>query len=378
MSDDEAKDPKGSDDRDDAATDTSESTSETTPSESSESSTPAKPSRRKRRSKSATKTTAAAPASATASVGGTGSSADDKKPDSKDSKDGPAEGDDEAQRRDLPKWNRARVKRKAPAGEEQDAFQTSVRKAGRGILQRPAAVIGIIVGVAAIGAGAYAWTQKSAADEAVATDILATAAAYEARGEVVEDLDTLVGERTRPLPLPLVKTDDELRTTVDGALTDLETKASGSDANIVADLVRAARLARASDFEGAEKAYRGFIKTQPGHRLVFMAREGLIISLEAQGRYDDALTEVASIEGEAGDFFRDQALWHKGRLLEAAQRGDEALDVYKQYMDEYPFDEPSLASDAVRARLEQLDPASVPAVAAPGPGGLGGLGGLGQ
>lgn len=286
--------------------------------------------------------------------------------------------DDPSARRDLPKWNRARVKRKAPAGEEQDAFQASVRKAGRGFLQRPWAVIGLIVAVAGLGAGIYTWVQRGESGRAEATAILATAVAYEARGQVYEGYDEVVAERVRPLAMPLVKDEAQLRQTVDEALSNLEEHAPDSPANLVADLVRAARLARASDFAGAEKAYRGFLERQPEHALVFLARDGLIISLEAQGRWDDALAEVEPLLGAEGDYFRDQALWHKGRLLEGAERTEDAIEAYKQYMAEYPLDRPSQARDQVRARLEELAPDAVPPLPqTPAmPGGLGGLGGL--
>lgn len=290
-------------------------------------------------------------------------------------KDAPKTGDD-GERRDLPKWNRARVKRKAPAGEEQDAFQVSVRKAGRGILQRPWAIIGIIVAVSAIGAGAYAWRQGSEADRAKSTLTLSVAVAYEARGEVFPDLAAQTADRVRPLPVPVAEDEATLHKRVDDALADLEAQAPDSPANIAADLVRAARLAKASDFEGAEKAYRGFLQRQPGHSLVFLARDGLVVSLEAQQRYDDALAEVEPLLGEAGDFFRDQALWHKARLLEGSGQPDAAIETYKQYMAEYPLDKPSLARDQVRAHLEALDPTALPALPEGGPGGLGGLGGF--
>lgn len=288
--------------------------------------------------------------------------------------------DDEQPRRDLPKWNRARVKRKAPAGEEEDVFQASVRKAGRNILTRPWVVIGIIVAVAGISAGTYAWTQGREEGRAQATLVLGSAAAYEARGQVVPDLEAELGKRVRPMPVPVAKDEAELRSKVDQALADLEEQGPDTPANLTADLIRAARLARASDFEGAEKAYRGFLRSQPGHALVFMARDGLIISLEAQERYDDALSEVEQLMGEEGDFFRDQALWHKGRLLEGAGRTDDAIAAYKQYIAEYPLEQESLARDQVRARMEVLDPESVPPLPespVPGLGGLGGLSGFG-
>jgi tetratricopeptide (TPR) repeat protein len=282
------------------------------------------------------------------------------------------------ERRDLPKWNRARVKRKAPVGEEQDAFQVSVRKAGRGILQRPWAVIGIIVAISGIGAGVYAWRQASEGTRAESTRTLAVAVAYEARGQVFPDLATQTAERVRPLPIPVAEDEATLHAKVDAALADLEEQAPDSPANVAADLVRAARLAKASDFAGAEKAYRGFLQREPGHSLVFLARDGLVVSLEAQQRWEEALAEVEPLIGEVGDFFRDQALWHKGRLLEGSGQADAALELYKQYMTEYPLDKPSLARDQVRARLEALDPASVPPLPEPGMPGLGGgLGGLG-
>jgi tetratricopeptide (TPR) repeat protein len=278
------------------------------------------------------------------------------------------------ERRDLPKWNRARVKRKAPVGEEQDAFQTSVRKAGRGLVQRPAFVIGVIIALSGIGAGIYAWRQASEGNRAKATRVLASAVAYEARGQVVPDLAAQTADRVRPLPVPVAEDEAKLHEKVDAALADLEAQAPDSEANVSADLVRAARLAKASDFVGAEKAYRGFIERQPGHGLVVLARDGLVVALEAQGRYDDALAAVEPILGEAGDFFRDRALWHKGRLLEGSGQGDAALEVYRQYVAEYPLDAPSLARDQVRARLEELDPGSVPALPEPTMPGLGGLG----
>lgn len=303
-----------------------------------------------------------------------GDAAAEPKAKATESTDAASTKDDGAERRDLPKWNRARVKRKAPAGEEQDAFQVTVRKAGRGILQRPWAVIGLIVALSGAAAGGYAWYQAAEGGRARATRTLAAAAAFEARGEVVPGLAEETADRVRPLPFPAVPDEATLRTTVDEALANLEEQAADSPANEAADLVRAARLARASDFEGAEKAYRGFLQRQPGHALVFLARDGLVVSLEAQGRHDDALAEVERMLGEPGDFFRDQALWHKGRLLEAKGDTAGAIEIYEQYMSEYPLDQRSLAQQSVRARLEALEPGSVPPLAAPGLGGLGGLG----
>ncbi|MCH9688914.1 MAG: tetratricopeptide repeat protein [Deltaproteobacteria bacterium] len=339
----------------------------------------AKPSRRKRRTKAVGKDTEAATASTVTASAAGACEAQSTALARTDDTAGSADADEP--RRDLPKWNRARVKRKAPKGEEQDAFQASVRKAGRGLLQRPVVVIGIIIGVAAIVAGAYAWWQHTENDKAAATTHLATAAAYEARGLVFEDLETQIADRVRPLPRPVTSTEAERRAKVDEALATLEAEGAGTPANETADLVRAARLARARDFAGAEKAYQGFVDRQPGHGLVFLAREGLTLAMEGQERWDDALAVVEPLLGEPGDFYRDQWLWHKARLLEKAGRTDESIEVYKLYVEEYPLDKQSVASQQVRAHLEKLDPSAVPPLPEnpqiPGLGGLGGLGGFG-
>ncbi|MEM7159234.1 MAG: tetratricopeptide repeat protein [Myxococcota bacterium] len=363
MSDEQAKDPESAEGGEAAADAANEDKAAKAKGSASASSKP-RTSRRKRRS-SASNSGGSDDAKAKSESTALAKTSDD------DSDDGP-------ERRDLPKWNRARVKRKAPKGEEQDAFQASVRKAGQGILQRPAAVIGLIVVVAGVSAGVYAWMQGQKSTRASATAILSKAVTFEARGQADEQYDEVMGKRTRPLPGPVAQTEDDLRTIVDGALADLEEKAGDTDANEVADLVRAARLMRALEFESAEKAYRGFLQRQPGHRLVFLAREGLAVSLENQERWDDALAELEPmLGGVKEDFYRDQALWHKGRILESAERGDEALAVYQQYAEEFPLDKPSLASDEVRARLEELDPSSVPPLPENPLGGLQGLGGLG-
>lgn len=358
---DESKDPER------AEGDAAPASSPSKPSEPAESAAAPEVAAKAESSKALAKTTdASKPASGQAATKPEGEGASAKKP----------EGEAEAERRDLPKWNRARVKRKAPAGEEQDAFQVSVRKAGRGLLQRPWAVLGLMVALSGVGAGIYAWSEASEGNRAESTRTLAVAVAYEARGQVVPDLAVQTAERARPLPVPVAEDETKLHEKVDAALADLEAQAPDSPANVAADLVRAARLAKASDFAGAEKAFRGFLERQPGHALAYLARDGLVVSLEAQGRADDALAAVEPMLGEVGDFFRDQALWHKGRLLEGAGRGAEALEIYKQYMAEYPLEKESLAREQVRARLEELDPTSVPPRPEPGLGGLGGLGGL--
>ena len=103
------------------------------------------------------------------------------------------------------------------------------------------------------------------------------------------------------------------------------------------------------------------------------------MALEATGDIDAAVSALETMAPEAGAFYRDQALYHKGRMLEDQGKSEEALAVYKTYVEEYPLEQDSLAKDAVMARLEELAPDLIPAAAkapAGGPGGPGGMLGL--
>jgi tetratricopeptide (TPR) repeat protein len=141
------------------------------------------------------------------------------------------------------------------------------------------------------------------------------------------------------------------------ALDDLEAGSPSSSAAEAGVLVRAAGLLRAGDAAGAEKAYRDFLdRSEAGHPLRFAAREGLAFAREAQGDLDGAIAELDTLAGAKGVFYRDQALWQKGRMLEAQGKTEAALEVYRQYLAEYPLQQPSIAQNEVRKRLEELDP----------------------
>lgn len=266
------------------------------------------------------------------------------------------------ERRDLPKWNRARVKRKAPAGEEQDAFQVGVRQAGRGAVRRAPVLLLAVLAVAGGIGGFIWWRGHRAAEAAQATEMLATAAAYQARAKVEPNLDALVAERARPPAQLLVKDEAQLRQTIDAALADLESTAPSSDAAQLATLVRAAQAMRDGRFADGEAGFREFLNTQPGHALAFLAQDGVLLAREAQGDLDGAIAEADTlIAADVATFYRDQALWQKGRLLEAQGKADEALAVYRQYAEEYPLSDPSTARADVIGRLRELDPSAVPA-----------------
>lgn len=278
----------------------------------------------------------------------------------------PSTGEAGEQRIDLPKWNRAKVKRKVAGQGSEDAFQGGVRQAGRFTLQRAPLVLAGIVLLGAIVAGVQALRESQRERRAEATRLLATAVGYEARG-VVDDVEALTKDRKHPFPVPLFADEEKRTQAVDAALSKVASEASGSAADTAAALVRAARMSEIRAFADAEGAYRKFLSDHPEHELLFLAREGLLLALEGQGKLDEALAAADPMVGQKGDFYRDQGLWHRARLLEAKGKAAEALADYKLYVEEYPLDKPSIAQQEVLARVKVLAPELVPAELSRGP-----------
>ncbi|HET6584482.1 MAG TPA: hypothetical protein VFG69_13565 [Nannocystaceae bacterium] len=273
---------------------------------------------------------------------------------------------DARERMDLPKWNRARVKRapaKSDGPADTDAFQQGVRTAGRAAVRRgPLVVLGVLGLAGAI--GLVIWlARRSDETRAVVTRPLAEAAALRARGHLVD-------MPAKPAPPP---SDAELDATIERKIAEATAADGADEAKTLALLVRAGELVEAADFPGAEASYREFLeRVGNGHALSFLAREGVAIALEGQGNLDGALAEIELLAGNVGDFYRDQALYQKGRLLERLDRKDDAVAAYKQYIAEYPLEQASMQKAAVRERLTELDPATV-LPEEPAPSGLGDL-----
>lgn len=276
---------------------------------------------------------------------------------------------DADERMDLPKWNRARVKRKAAKGTEQDAFQGAVRQAGKKAVRSAPMVIGLAAVVAGIIAGGVWWMGQRSEDRAESTRVLAEAVAYRARGQVA-DVETLMQDRTRPFPRPIASDEAALQAKVQSSLDALTEQAPKSAAAQMAMLVRGSKKIEAREFAEAEAAFREFLDERGAkHTLAYLAQEGILAALEGQGDLEGALAQADAMAGSEGDFYRDQALWHKARLLEKLERADEALEVYRQYAQEYPLDKSSFAWQQVRRRLGELDPSQVPAESPASPGG---------
>jgi tetratricopeptide (TPR) repeat protein len=256
---------------------------------------------------------------------------------------------DGGDRMDLPKWNRAKVKRKKVAGEQED--DAAIRRA-------PLA-FGLIVVVAAVIAGVFWYRGHSAEKDAEATRILAGAAGIQARGEVTPP--GFENDRKLPFPVPLLAAETERAAQVEKGLAELQSAAEGSEADRLAELMRGAQQVKDGKFGDAIATYSAFLDKNPQHELGFLAHEGKAIALEANGDIEGALAELDRLAGNKGDFYRDQALAQKGRMLEAAGRKDEAIAVYETYVEEYPLDKDSIAKPEIIERLRELKPELVPA-----------------
>ena len=130
-------------------------------------------------------------------------------------------------------------------------------------------------------------------------------------------------------------------------------------------LVEAADLFQNGQYDEALSIYDAFLAGHAGdHPMAWVAKEGRGLALEAKGDLEGALGvfEAMTASEVSERFYADMALWHQGRLLERLDRKDDAVAVYKRYLELYPEQtRPSVASDKVRSRLAELDTPDAPA-----------------
>ena len=299
-----------------------------------------------------------------------GSSADAGKPAKSDAPTGNVDGKSDGKsdgtpsdapgaRAELPTWNRSRRKRKAnvEAEKQDDAFQRGVRQASRTVVDAPKLVLGGIVILVAVIAGAVALHNNKLEANAEASRSLQVATAAIVRGQVVpSETQAELGETLRFYRLPIFTTVEDRDAAIDEALT--AARSSGRpQVEQDATLVAASRAVRVGDFDTAVSEYDAFLAdASDDHPLRFLALEGKGTALEAKGEYDAALAAFAEIAPDPTDFYREMALYHQGRVLEALERKDEALAMYTQFFAEFPPTREVMATPMVRKRVEALDP----------------------
>jgi tetratricopeptide (TPR) repeat protein len=270
---------------------------------------------------------------------------------------------DKPARQELPSWSRSRSKKKKKkgAGADEDAFQRGVKQAGRAALNKSWLVlVGLALAAGGIGIGVYLY-RAQVDDAASATRVLAHAAAYENRA-MIGDVETIMGSLEREPPNPIVKDEAERNALALEALDGVD-ELGDKDATLLGNLIRASQALREGDPGAALALYDAFLAGAPAdHPMGFVAREGRGIALEASGDLEGALAAYEGIATEAGLFYRDMSLYHRGRMLEALDRKDEAVAVYKQYIEEFPLTEGSLAREEVKDRMLELDPEGLAAM----------------
>lgn len=278
-----------------------------------------------------------------------------------DSGEGSGDSGKGAERQELPSWNRSRSKKRKRKDGDDDAFQRGMKRAGRAAIGRGTLVVGgIILAAGAIGLGVFLWSTGTE-ESATATRVLSSAVALENRA-MIGDAEALMGSVDRQPPNPIVKDEKEQDELAAQALEDLAAVSHG-DTDRLGDLVRASRALRKGDHEGALALYDGFLAKAPAdHPMAFTAREGRAIALEASGDLEGALSAFEGIATESGQFYRDMALYHQGRILEALDRKEAAVTIYRQYIQEFPLTEGSLAREEVKARMQELDPEGLAAL----------------
>jgi predicted negative regulator of RcsB-dependent stress response len=159
-------------------------------------------------------------------------------------------------------------------------------------------------------------------------ELLAPEANAEAKPEEAKPKDADV---------PRFKTAKERAEATLAELDKLVKEVGSSSAAESAQLVRAGALFDVGRYADAEAAYRSFIdQVSKSDKLALVAREGIGLSMEAQGKLDAALTTYQEIEKAGGDAYRDRAQFAQARVI--AKKGDKkkAFDMYKQILDKSP------------------------------------------
>ncbi len=265
------------------------------------------------------------------------------------------------ERMDLPTWDHSRTKRRGGAGgPQEDAFVTGVKQVGQQAVRRGRFLVVAVVAVVVVVVGVVLLYSQRLKSSAASSRLLAEAARFESEGEIGDPALLLGANRGKPVA-PILKDEAERAAKINEALDALGP--SAGDAALTGLLVRAGVHMRAGEAGAAETLYRDFLgRSSAGHPLRYAAREGLAFAREAQGDEAGALVELEALAGEKGTFYREMALWHRGRILERQGKPEAALEVYRQYIAEFPLQQPSLAQAEVRARLEELDPKALAGV----------------
>ena len=107
---------------------------------------------------------------------------------------------------------------------------------------------------------------------------------------------------------------------------------------LTATLTRAGADFRLGDHAAAQSGFEAYLAKAPKESpLRLSALEGRGLSLEAQGKLDEALAAYGTLATEAkGEFLVGMGSYHRGRVLAAQGKGDEAVKVFQEVVSQHP------------------------------------------
>lgn len=220
----------------------------------------------------------------------------------------------------MPEPKKAQV---AIPGATTDKFITIGQRIMGGILARSAQIGALIIFAIVASLVVWGYNQWALGRREQASELLGKALKiYHA--ELLTEKDTPTGDEE----IPRFKTAKERGEAALSALDKLVQEFPSSDATSDSQLSRAGILYDLGRFADAEVAYRKFLEKAPkDEAMVALAREGLGLCAEAQGKADMALSIYKE---QTGEFYKDRFLFHQARVL--LKKGDKkgAAEVYKE------------------------------------------------
>jgi predicted negative regulator of RcsB-dependent stress response len=184
-------------------------------------------------------------------------------------------------------------------------------------------------------------------------------AAAEQFGKAVKiyDADLLLDESAKPKDEdepPRFKTEKERADAAFAALDELDKQWSGSDVARDALVFRAGIQFDLAHYDEAAANYRKFLDQLKGKDvpLAALAKEGIGLALEAQGKLDEALTAYTQLEPSSGDFYKDRAMYAQARIYQKKGDKEKAKAIYQQILAKQPQ---TLLKDEIQTRLASLE-----------------------
>ena len=217
-----------------------------------------------------------------------------------------------------------------------DQFQTFWTKVYEFLrtTSRPIAIGAIVTVVVLSGVSLYVHFSSSRKAQSSKALAHALRVLHSENTPVLEDPDA---PREKPDgDIPQFKTEKDRR---DAALVELDkviASWSSTGAGRDARLVRAGLLYDLGRYDDAIAEYRAFLSRAPRGNLKALGHEGLGYVYEAKGELDKALVEYRLIM-QAGDFYRDRALYDQARVQERKGDRPAAQKLYQEILDKTPM-----------------------------------------